>query len=220
MRTLWNAVRSAAILVLLGCFGFAAESESTLTLPRVSPGIAQLAKLRDTGLTEEVMVAYVQNSSVPKPNAEELIYLHERGIPPVVMTALLKRVDAPPPTVNVFRAPTEGAEEQLAAAPPEQQAPSQPIIVSSERVATQSPTVIHIGSGGSTPRYNQSYFARYFGAPYPGSFYSSPAYLSPIYTVGHSAFRPFGHHWGGHHGRGHGHGHRDHGHHGRGHRRH
>lgn len=216
MRTFGNAVRSAAILVLLGCLGFAAENDSALTLPRVSSGIAQLAKLRETGLTEEVMVAYVQNSSIPKPNAEELIYLHERGVSSAVITALLKRNDTPAPTVNFAQAPEQ-------AEPVEQQAASRPIIVGSERAVAQSPTVIHIGSGGYAPRYNESYFAPYFGAPYPGSFYSSSAYLSPIYSVGrgfgHFGRGHFGHHSGHHHSRHGGHqGH--HGHRWSGHGRH
>ena len=209
MRTLGNAVRSAAILVLLGSFSFAGENDSATTFPQVSPGIAQLAKLRETGLTEEVLVAFVQNSSVPKPNADELIYLHERGVPAAVITALLKRNDKPPPqTVNVAQ------EEPPAAALDEQPAANQPIIVASEPTAAQSSTVIHIPARGHTPRYNESYFAPYFGAPYPGSFYNSPAYLSPIYSVG-PGFGHFAHHqrhFG--HDRGHHHHHRQHGHHG------
>jgi hypothetical protein len=219
MRVIQNAVGVIATTFALVSFVAAAQTESP-TLPRVSAGIAQLAKLQEAGVTEEVLLAYVQNSWVPKPNAEEVIYLHERGVSGSVMATLLKRKDV------LVTPPAAPAYEQVAAtseAAPAQPAASQPIIVPSEPVAAQSPTVIHIGSSGYTPRYNESYFAPYFGMPYPGSFYNTPAYLSPIYTVS-PGFSRFGHHWAGHHfGRNHGdhwtghHAGRDHGQHWSGH---
>src|SRR5689334_9043542 len=63
-------------------------------LPRVSPAITQIVKMHDAGVGEDVMLAYVQNSTVPKPNVDELIYLHEAGVSKTVVTTLLSRRDA------------------------------------------------------------------------------------------------------------------------------
>src|SRR5688500_15625822 len=105
MQTIQTALCFAAGALV--SIASAAERPSA-ALPHVAPAIAQLAKLNDSGVSEEVLLAYVQNSPVPKPNAEELIYLHERGVSTPVITSLLKRNDTPAAAANSTPAYAQG----------------------------------------------------------------------------------------------------------------
>ena len=175
---------------VLGLLLMTAHIEAeTATLPQVSPAIAQLAKLQQSGVNQEVMLAFVQNSSVPKPNAEELIYLHEQGVATSVITSLLNRKDAPvAATASAASAPTVPANQ-----PTPNPAPTEPLIVGSAPSQPQS-SVIYFPASGShyVPRYNESYFAPYFGT-YP--------FVGPTFSVG-VGFGHYGHfgHYRGHHG--------------------
>ncbi|MBU6400455.1 MAG: hypothetical protein KGS61_09070, partial [Verrucomicrobia bacterium] len=112
------------------------------TIP-VSAGLAEVVKLAQAGVEPDVLLAYVQNSPVAyNPTAEDLVYLHDVGIGPAVITAMIDHgkqvrdqaaqamatasvaapppsdssVPAVPPPENPTAPPTPDA--QVAAAPP------------------------------------------------------------------------------------------------------
>lgn len=59
-----------------------------------SSGIAEIIKMLDAKVDAQVIVAYIQNSSIPyNPDAKELITLKEHGAPTEMLTTLLHRGD-------------------------------------------------------------------------------------------------------------------------------
>ena len=57
---------------------------------RLSTASLKVAQLFQAGMDEKVIVAYVKNNPGAKaPSAEELVYLHELGVPSAALTALL-----------------------------------------------------------------------------------------------------------------------------------
>jgi hypothetical protein len=60
-----------------------------------SPGVEELLKLADKGVSKEVMKALVESSSSPyTPTAADIIALKERGVADEVVTAMFKRAPA------------------------------------------------------------------------------------------------------------------------------
>ena len=60
--------------------------------PTLSPGVAEVIRLAQSGVGEEVVLAYIQNSSEPfNLNADQILYLKDLGISSQVTTAMLNR---------------------------------------------------------------------------------------------------------------------------------
>src|SRR5437773_4059927 len=58
----------------------------------VSPQVVEIVKMSDAGADATVIQAYVENSTIAyTPRSEEIIYLHEHGIPSSVITAMIQR---------------------------------------------------------------------------------------------------------------------------------
>ena len=86
--------------------------------PAVSPGAAEVIRLAQSGVTEEVLLAYVQNSTALfNLSADQILYLKDLGISSEVTTAMLNR-DA------VLRNQPQVAQ----AAPPAVEEPPQPTV--------------------------------------------------------------------------------------------
>lgn len=210
------------IAVMVGVFFWSGgagllQAQETKGEAKVAPGLEKVVKLVESGVGEEVVLAYVRNSPVPKPNADEIIHLHQSGVPSVVITALLSKngtanASAASEPVTSGRILTKPVYEQPASAPAS--------VVYVERAPSYvqpQPTVVYVPS--STPQY-------YPYSYYPG-YHSSPG-ISLGFDFGHHGFglghHLFGHHLGGHlfsghhgsHAFGHG-GHHGGGHHGGGH---
>jgi hypothetical protein len=88
------------------------EKQSAAEKPSVttnSPGIAEILKMAQAGVSKDVMKAYVERSSIAyDPSPEELIALKERLVADEIVTALLKRgaeVRAQTPTNRPVAAP-------------------------------------------------------------------------------------------------------------------
>ena len=65
-------------------------------LSQVSPSLAEVVKLVQAGLSEEVILAYVTNSvQLFSVGSAEILYLHDLGVSATVITALIQR-DASP----------------------------------------------------------------------------------------------------------------------------
>ena len=63
---------------------------------KVSPALAEIIKLAQAGVSEEVMLSYITNSSgVYRIGADEILYLNDLGVSTPVITALIQRDAAP-----------------------------------------------------------------------------------------------------------------------------
>jgi hypothetical protein len=181
---------------------FTAFAVNAADLPRVAPAISQLAKMHDAGVSEDVMLAYVQNSSMPKPNADELIYLHEAGVSKNVITTLLSRRDAAVQTQAAAPEPVQAANSEPVLAKPEyaKQQPSGPTVVMQQEPRQATSTVIvHPAPPRvvlAPPALETYYLGPNYYPYYP--YYSRPWYgYGPTFSIGFG----FGNHWGGgHHG--------------------
>jgi hypothetical protein len=68
----------------------ATSATRTIDESKLSPASLKVARLLQSGMDEKVVVAYVKNSPAgAAPTAEELVYLHQLGVPSPVLTALL-----------------------------------------------------------------------------------------------------------------------------------
>src|SRR5687768_8970244 len=96
MNTFRTSVSLSVLLgVMLGWLGFSARGADEGV--QVSPAISQVVKLHESGVSEDVIMAYARGSDVPKPTAEEIIYLSQKGISKDVMMALVTKQVAPAP---------------------------------------------------------------------------------------------------------------------------
>jgi hypothetical protein len=150
---------------------------SCLGAAEVTPGIAQVVKLHESNVGPEVLLAYVKETPIAKPNADEVLYLTEKGIPKeVIVTLLSKRVwaETPPPQSQ----PAVQTQSQL------------PPAVTAAQPATQ--TVVHV-----QPTPAVTYAAPYYPYYYP--YYYRPYYNPwPAFSIGLGFGYGWGHGWHGH----------------------
>ena len=89
----------AAVVVAFSAQARAAENADpgSSTAPvKVSPAVAEVARLAGSGAGEEVVLAYVKNSPAAfKLSADEILYLKDKGVSPTVIGAMLSH-DPPP----------------------------------------------------------------------------------------------------------------------------
>ncbi|MHB8520037.1 MAG: DUF6600 domain-containing protein [Limisphaerales bacterium] len=71
------------------------DSQPIVAIPPkipTSPGIAEIVKLAQAGVEQDVLLAYVENSQIAyNPTADELVYLHDVGIQPRIVTAIMQQ---------------------------------------------------------------------------------------------------------------------------------
>src|SRR5438105_11007966 len=61
-----------------------------------SPALAEVIKLAQAGVSEEVMVAYIGNSSQPfSVSSDQVVYLNDLGVSSLVITSLLQHDSSP-----------------------------------------------------------------------------------------------------------------------------
>ena len=78
--------------------GFAAQAQSPppqgpASVPaNLSPAVSEVTRLAEAGTSEEVMMAYVQNSTAPfNLSTDQILYLRDIGIPSGVVSGMLTR---------------------------------------------------------------------------------------------------------------------------------
>ena len=78
----------------------------TVAAPQVSPRVAEIAKLVQSGVSDDVLMAFIKNSPQAfSPTADEILYLTDLGMPDAVLTVLmqhrpvLQEMTAPPVVV-------------------------------------------------------------------------------------------------------------------------
>ncbi|MFO1499339.1 MAG: hypothetical protein U1G07_13245 [Verrucomicrobiota bacterium] len=118
----------------------------------VSDVLKEVVKLAESGVGDEVILAYIQNSAVPfNPTPEEIVYLTDIGLSDAVITALVnhRRNPAPVaqaatnaapvlPPAEVVTAPTAAAASEATYNPEPQVVYSSPPVV---QYVTPAPTV-------------------------------------------------------------------------------
>jgi hypothetical protein len=83
-----------------------ALTTKTVEENKLSPASLKVVRLLQSGMDEKVVVAYVKNNPAPAaPTAEELVYLHQLGVPSPVLTALLTETRKSVATEVVAAAP-------------------------------------------------------------------------------------------------------------------
>ncbi len=161
-----------------------------LAAAEVSPGLAQVVKLHESGVGPEVLLAYVKETPISKPNADEVLYLTEKGIPKEAIIALLsKRVWSETPAPQSQPAQTQS---QLPPADTKSPPATQTVV----EVQQPAPTVTYVSP---PPYYPYPYY-------YP---YYRPSYYNPWPAFSVGVGIGLGHAW--HHGHGWHHGHHHHG---------
>jgi hypothetical protein len=157
----------------------------------ISPPLREIVQMFDSGINPTVIQAYVESSSIAyQPNGDEIIYLHEHGIPSSIISAMIQRGAS-------LREQTAAAQSEAAAqadapapanastAAPPSPAPSPAEVVSPTYDYSGSPTYVYASPGYSYAAY-----------PSYGCVYSTPYFYSRPYVAfgGHHYFsRPLSH---------------------------
>jgi len=119
-----NSRPAVAPLILSG-------RQSTRPAGTVSAGVAEIIKMLDAKVETEVLLAFIQNSSIPyNPDATELIALKEHGASTEILTAILHHGDElrlrlaqaqtsanPPPAAPAYGYPPDTAPPSYSTAP-------------------------------------------------------------------------------------------------------
>lgn len=71
------------------------------TLPKLSPGLAEVITLAQSRVGDEVLLAYIQNSKITfSPSVEEVVYLHDLGVSDKVIAAMMQHGKDAPQSTN------------------------------------------------------------------------------------------------------------------------
>lgn len=146
-----------------------------LAAANLSPPVMEIVRMSDAGADTAVIQAFVENSPTAyNLRAEEIIYLHDHGIPASVITAMIQ---------HGARQREKAETTPLAAAPPN---PSENTVVQTAPDYTTTPTYVY-------PSYTYPTYA--YGYPsYPYASYPSfGVYFSWPYYYGHSRYGHFSH---------------------------
>jgi hypothetical protein len=83
---------AAAWLGLASGAVFAAQTPDNQTAPAtVMPWVSDVVKMNDAGISQDVIANYVRNTSAHSTlGADDIIYLRDRGISPVLITAMIQ----------------------------------------------------------------------------------------------------------------------------------
>ncbi len=197
-------LRAVAVLSLAGWLAQAHAAEVAVTT-KLSPGLMQVVKLVQSGVAEEVVLSYIENSPVPRPHADDVIQLHGVGVPDRVLMALLsKKVTFSEPAA-AGNMKNNGAEPARRFEAPASTPPPQTAVYVQRPPAVYiqpAPTVAYAPSYYSYPYYSYPYYSYpYYSYPYYHRYgYTWPA-VSLAFGFGHFfGHHSFGHHFGGHHG--------------------
>jgi len=165
------AIITVAVL-MLAIMPAAAQDSLTNTAPSLTYGVPQILQLSQAKVTDDVIVAYIHNSGNSYSlNADQIIYLRQKGISDKVLTAMLmqpKIATAPTPTTP---APGESYPVQAPITYP-QSAPAYDQPVSSQSVYT-------------IPNNQIYYYSSYYPFYYPYYYYP----YRPYYNYRHSYAR-------------------------------
>lgn len=131
-------------------------------LPKLSPAVAEVVKLAQSKVSDEVLLAFVERTNhVFSITAEEIIYLHDIGVSEAVITVLIKRsqvaplvpgASAEPVLPQVGIPPSEGAPAPAIAAPSSAAVPAL-MAEAPQQVAYFYPSLAPYGTWLEVPDY-------------------------------------------------------------------
>lgn len=172
----------------------------------ISPAAKEIVRLSDAGMEAVVLQAYVENTRTrDNPNADDILYLHEHGIPGSIIAAMIQRaakVREQTPPEQASPAP------QLAQPPPAGASPQSPVVISPTYVApviaptyvapAVSPTYVYpaySNYGYTSPYYSYWPYASYSSYSYcnPWPRYYTRPYVGFSYYSGENSYRSYGH---------------------------
>ncbi len=172
---------------------------------RLSFGVDEVVKMYQGGVEADVILNYVENSSVPYHlSAEEIVRLHDLGVPSPIVTALIRHgAKVQQQATAAYAQSQQKAAEEAKAAPAYVNTYSAPVYTAPPPVVTYNYTYpeyaytsypVYAYSGCySYPRYCYSgpFYYRYSGYPFRHSYYSYRGCVSyPHFgfgaTFGHS----------------------------------
>ncbi len=112
----------------------AAPIEMPVSAPELSPAVAELAKLAQAQVGEEVLLNYIAGSRTAfNPTADELVFLADIGVSENVINALIQKSDKP--------SESEGSNDQVIAGAAPTGAPESPAVVVETPNAAVQPQV-------------------------------------------------------------------------------
>jgi hypothetical protein len=179
----------------------------------ISSSVQELVKMSEAGTDPAVIQSYVDASNVAYvPRPDEIIYMHEHGIPSTVITSMIQHGAK-------LREQIAQAAPQMAQAPAAPQAqPASPTYIVQQPAPTyvetpsyvySSPSVVYVPYAGSSYYGGGYYGGGYWGGYFPRASFNFrfplPGFGFPFFGHGGHSFARVGgiSHGGGHWGGGH-----------------
>ena len=137
----------------------------------ISAPLREIVQMFDSGINPAVIQAYVESSSIAyQPNGDEIIYLHEHGIPSSIISAMIQRgasLREQTAAAQAIAASQSDAQAPASAgtSSPPSPAPNPAEVISPAYDYSGSPTYIYTSPGysyGAYPSYGYVYSTPYF----------------------------------------------------------
>ena len=152
---------------------------------RLSFGVEEVVKMYQGGVETDVVLNYIENSSVPYHlSAEEVVHLHDIGVPSPIITTLIRHGAKVQQQANAASALIQQKATEEAKAASAYVNPYPPAVY-----AQPTPVVTY---NYTYPQYVYAGYPSYYS--YPGYCYTSPFYFSfgyPGYRHFYGGFRSF-----------------------------
>ena len=150
---------------------------------RLSFGVDEVVKMYQGGVETDVVLNYIENSSVPYHlSAEEVVHLHDIGVPSQIITTLIRHGAKVQQQANAASALIQQKATEEAKAASAYVNPYPPAVY-----AQPTPVVTY---NYTYPQYVYAGYPNYYS--YPGYCYTSPFYFS----FGYPGYRHFYYHGG------------------------
>ena len=169
-----------------------AELTERLKEPNISPASKEIVRMSEAGTDSTVIQAYVENSTtIHSLRAEDIIYLHEHGIPGSIITAMIQRA-------GKLREETAIASAAQSVQPAPMNPAPAPAPGQAARPVYVTPPLTPSYAYASYPNYVYNYpnvtYIPYsgYGSCYSRPYYYSSPYFGLSYSFGGSYCRPFG----------------------------
>ncbi len=154
---------------------------------KLSFGVDEVAKMYQNGVENDVILNYIDNSSVPYHlNADEIVQLHEMKVPSPIITALIRRgaqVQQQAATVNAQNQQRTTEEAKAASAYANTYSTS---VYSPPPVSYSYPTYV-----STYPAYGYPAYSYYPSYSYYSGYCYSPFYFRFGYYPGYRHFYPY-----------------------------
>ena len=161
---------------------------------RLSFGVDEVVKMHNGGVEADVIMNYIENSSVPYHlSAEEVVHLHDIGVPSPIITTLIRHGAKVQQQANAASAVIQQKATEEAKAASANFNPYSPAVYAAPAPVVNYTYAYPTYVNTAYPYYGYpSYYSSYYS--YPRYCYSSPFYFSfsyPGYRHFYGGFRSF-----------------------------